>query len=158
MFLNSLNVKVTKPIYVNVKADGLTSSIVKIEEQTGLVLNIRDLLQEILSCLTDYNTAQLELEMYGLSLMEEHSAAWHENDTRKIIDLFVNVGLNIFEQLTHYGFYSQDKLQFAYSHHLMDNVVFMDKKSMLKLLHEEFNQPSIRHWKPDPSPWRKLVL
>lgn len=153
MFLNLASVQNEKPLYVNLKADGMMLAIYNVERRTGLTLDTQSILHEITQCLVDYNTAKIELEMFGLDMLEKHSNTYNERDTRDIINLFVRTGLQIFDEIVHYGLYKDRKLQFVYSNHFMDNVVFMEKKSMIKLLHEEFNVPTHRSRRSVPTPW-----
>jgi hypothetical protein len=69
MFLNSLNDRL--PMLVNMRAKGLMEDIAKVEQSTGLSLDIDDIVEEIVSCLSDEATAKVELEMYGLDLVNK---------------------------------------------------------------------------------------
>jgi hypothetical protein len=142
-----------KPLYVNLKADGMMLAIYNVERRTGLTLDTESILQEITQCLVDYSTAKIELEMFGLDMLEKNSNTYNERDTLDIINLFVKTGLQIFDEIVHYGLYKDHRLQFVYSSHFMDNVVFMEKKSMIKLLHEEFNVPTHRSERLVRSSW-----
>jgi len=115
------------------------SSVLDIEKRVDFSLDTQIFLQEIVSCLEYQDTAQVMLEMYGLSIMEDSLDYYHSKDTERFIKLFVKTGLLVLEQLIEHKCYQDNQLQLVYSKHFMDNVVFIDKKSMMGLLREEYS-------------------
>jgi len=72
MSLNfALSTGVRRPLYLHITAHGLMSNVLNIEQRIDFSLDTQLFLQEVVSCLEYKDTAQLELEMYGLSIMEQ---------------------------------------------------------------------------------------
>lgn len=140
MFLSLNNVyQAHVPRLVNVRVSGFTKSVYEIEMDTGLILDRADILKEIVDCLKDRMTARVELEMYCLSMMEKQCHSGIEDEIKQIINLFVSTGNLIYNELIEHGLYKDDKLGFQYSNSIMDNLIFVDTRSMVRSLNEEFN-------------------
>lgn len=127
------------PRLVNVRVYGFTKSVYEIEKDTGLILDTSDILKEIVDCLKDRVTATAELEMYCLSLMDKHCYTGIENELKQIIDLFVETGRLVYDELVEHGLYRGNTLDFIYNNSIMDNLIFIEKRSMMRTLNEEFN-------------------
>ena len=131
------------PKFVNVRVSGFTNSIYELEKDTGLILSGSEILKEIVDCLTDRLTATLELEMYCLSLMEKQCHSGIEDELKQIIRLFVETGRLIYRELLEHGLYRNDKLSYTYSNSVLDNLIFIEKSSMLKIINQEINAPML---------------
>jgi hypothetical protein len=140
MSLNfALSTGVRRPLYVNIAAHGLMSSVLNIEKRIDFSLDTQLFLQEVVSCLEYKDTAQVELEMYGLSIMEQSVNYQRLRDAERFIKMFVKTGQLMLDQLLEHNCYTNNILQLVYTKHCMDNILFIDKKSMIGLLHEELN-------------------
>lgn len=140
MFLSLNNAyQLNLPRLVNLRVTGFTKSIYEVEKDTGLILDTHEILKEIVECLKDRITAQVELEMYCLSLMDKQCHAGVEGETKQIIALFVETGNVIYRELIEHGLYKDNSLEFIYSNCIMDNLVFVEKSSVIKALNEELN-------------------
>lgn len=143
MFLNSHNDRL--PMLVNMKAEGLMQDIAKVEQSTGLSLDVDDIVQEIVSCLYDEATAKAELEMYGLDLINKHCNTCNEEDTEAIVNLFISLGLLILSELLRFGLYRNKKLQFMFNKRILDNLTFLEVNSdTIRVLNDDLNQVSNR--------------
>lgn len=143
MFLNSLNNRL--PMLVNMKAEGLMQDIAKVEQSTGLSLDIDDIVEEIVSCLSDEATAKVELEMYGLDLVNKHCNTCNEEDTEAIVALFISLGLFILSELLRFGLYRNRKLQFMFNKRVLDNLTFLEVNSdTVRILNNDLNQTGDR--------------
>lgn len=135
----------SKAPLVNLHAEGLMQSIARTEHLTGVSLDINSMLEEIIQCIAYQHTAQMELELYGLDLMERHSLVHDDRDCRTIIKLFVSIGELLLEQLTLHGLYKNKKLGFILGYRVLDNLVFMEFNSdMVRMLNDELNHPGHR--------------
>jgi hypothetical protein len=140
MSLNfALSTGVRRPLYVNIAAHGLMSNVLNIEKRIDFSLDTQLFLQEVVSCLEYKDTAQVELEMYGLSIMEQSVNYQRLRDAECFIKMFVKTGQLMLDQLLEHNCYTNNILQLVYTKHCMDNILFIDKKSMIGLLHEELN-------------------
>lgn len=145
MFLSLNNLyQVSVPRLINVRVSGFTKSVSEIEWETGLILDTGDILKEIVDCLKDRMTATVELEMYCLSMMDKQCHSGIEDEVRRIIDLFIGTGKTIYQELNEHGLYRGDKLDFLYSNSIMDNLIFVERSSMIRSLNEEFNNKQYR--------------
>ena len=145
MFLSLNNLyQVNVPRLINVRVGGFTKSVSEIEWETGLILDTGDILKEIVDCLKDRVTATVELEMYCLSMMDKQCHSGIEDEVRRIIDLFISTGKTIYQELNEHGLYRGDKLDFLYSNSIMDNLIFVERSSMIRSLNEEFNNKQYR--------------
>lgn len=145
MFLSLNNLyQVNVPRLINVRVSGFTKSVSEIEWETGLILDTGDILKEIVDCLKDRVTATVELEMYCLSMMDKQCHSGIEDEVRRIIDLFISTGKTIYQELNEHGLYRGDKLDFLYSNSIMDNLIFVERSSMIRSLNEEFNNKQYR--------------
>lgn len=145
MFLSLNNLyQVNVPRLINVRVSGFTKSVSEIEWETGLILDTGDILKEIVDCLKDRMTATVELEMYCLSMMDKQCHSGIEDEVRRIIDLFISTGKTIYQELNEHGLYRGDKLDFLYSNSIMDNLIFVERSSMIRSLNEEFNNKQYR--------------
>lgn len=145
MFLNlNSHYQPNLPRLVNVRVSGFTKSVCEIEWETGLILDTSDILKEIVDCLKDRVTATVELEMYCLSMMEKQCHSGIEDEVRRIIDLFIGTGKIIYQELIEHGLYKNDRLDFLYSNSIMDNLIFVERSSMIRTLNEELNTSFVR--------------
>lgn len=145
MFLSLNNLyQVNVPRLINVRVSGFTKSVSEIEWETGLILDTGDILKEIVDCLKDRVTATVELEMYCLSMMDKQCHSGIEEEVRRIIDLFISTGKTIYQELNEHGLYRGDRLDFLYSNSIMDNLIFVERSSMIRSLNEEFNNKQYR--------------
>jgi hypothetical protein len=116
-------------------------SVARTEHLTGVNLDVNALLREIVQCISDEHTAQMELELCALDIMERHSLVHDDRDCRTIIKLFVSTGELLHRQLSLHGLYRNKKLAFIFSHRVLDNLVFMEFNSdLVKMLNDELNQ------------------
>ena len=140
MFLSLNNLYQTHvPRLINVRVTGFTKSVYELEKDTGLILDTSDILKEIVDCLKDRVTATVELEMYCLSMMEKQCHSGIEDEIKQIIKLFVQTGNTVYQELVEHGLYKDNRLDFLYSNSIMDNLIFVEKGSMVRVLNEEFN-------------------
>lgn len=140
MFLSLNNLyQANVPRLVNVRVSGFTESVYEIEWETGLILDTGEILKEIVDCLKDRMAATVELEMYCLSMMDKQCHSGIEDEVRRIIDLFINTGKTIYQELNEHGLYKGNKLDFLYSNSIKDNLIFVERSSMIRSLNEEFN-------------------
>lgn len=144
MYLNLNSYQRDIPRFVIVKVSGFTKSIYEIEKDTGLILDTSDILKEIVDCLKDRITATVELEMYCLSLMDKQCHSDIEDEVKQIIQLFIETGKLIYSELLEHGLYNGNTLDFIYNNSVMDNIVFIDKRSLLNTIRDEFNPTYVR--------------
>jgi hypothetical protein len=139
--------------FVIIHVDGFTQSIYELEKETGLTLDAKDILKEITDCIQYKMCALVELEMYCLSLLEKQCHSDRDDDVMKIIRLFIHTGKLIYQECIDHGLYIGDRLAFAYSNSIMDNLLLIERKSMINSIHEEFKPISIRHTASLLRPW-----
>lgn len=145
MYLN-LNrpYQINVPRFVNLRVSGFTKSVYELEKDTGLILDTSDILKEIVDCLKDRVTATVELELYCLSMMDTRCHSGIEDEVKQIIQLFIETGKLIYSECVEHGLYTGDELGFDYSNSVMDNLVFIDRRSLLNTLRDEFNPTYVR--------------
>lgn len=133
------------PCFVNVSVDGFSKSVYELEKETGLILDTADILKEITDCIKDRMSALVELELYGLSLLEQQCHSDRDEEVKQIIQLFIDTGKLIYDECLQHGLYRGNTLAFVYNNSIMDNLVLIERNSMVKLLHEEFNPVTVRY-------------
>ena len=133
------------PRYVNVNVCGFSKAVYEIEKETGLILDANDILKEITDCIKDRMSALVELDLYCLSLIEQQCHSDREDEVKQIIRLFIDTGKIIYDECVEHGLYTGNTLGFVYNNSIMDNLVFIERNSMIKTLHEEFNPVAIRY-------------
>lgn len=139
MFLNSREKYL--PMLVNMRAEGLMSEVAAVEQETGLSLDIDDIIEEIVSCLFNEPTAKVELEMYGLDLMNKHCNTCNEEDAEKIIKLFINLGTHILTELIRFGLYRNQRLRFMFNKRVLDNLTFLEVNSdTVRILNDDLDK------------------
>lgn len=146
MYLNlNRNYQTNLPRYVNVSVSGFRKSVYELEKETGLILDEDDILKEITTCIKDKMCALVELDLYCLSLMEQQCHSDRDDEVKQIIQLFLDTGKQVYQECVDHGLYNGNTLGVVYCNSIMDNLVFIEKRSMLKTLHEEFNPTTFRH-------------
>lgn len=149
----------SRPLLVNLHAEGLMKSVARTEHLTGISLDVNSMLEEIVQCISDQHNAQMELELCALDLMERHSLVHDDRDCRTIIKLFVSTGELLLEQLTLHGLYKNKKLGFILGYRVLDNLVFMEFNSdMVRMLNDELNHPGHRPRKFTSIPAGPVIL
>jgi hypothetical protein len=133
------------PKFVNVNVSGFTKSVYELEKDTGLIIDCSDILKEITCCIKDKMCAQVELEMYGLSLMESQCHSDRDEEVNKIIRLFINTGNLVYQECLDHGLYDGNTLGFVFSNCVKDNLVFIERTSMVEILRDEFNTVTTRY-------------
>lgn len=127
---------------VNLHVQDLVRSVARAEHYTGVSLDIDILLYEIMQCIVDKETAQLELELYWLDIVEKYSIVHDSRDCRTIIKLFISTGKSLVEQLSYHGLYKGHRLGFVLSHRVLDNLIFLEMTSdNIKALNDQINVP-----------------
>lgn len=154
----SLNLA-SKPLLVCLHAHGLMQAVARTEQQTGIDLDINSILEEIVQCVVDKQTAQIELELYALDIMDKHAQTCSDRDCRAIVKLFVKLGMLLLEELSIHGLYRNQKLDFMYSNRVLDNLIFMEITSdTVRMLNYELNPPVHKPSRPVSIPAGASIL
>ena len=112
---------------LNVNNEGLLDVVSDFEKDTGLILELDDLLPEIVNCLQYKNTVNLELDLYCLDLADKHchGAIYNEfNDTLKVLQ---KIGYLIYKNFLLHELYKNNELNLIYHKRLNDNIILIDK-------------------------------